>query len=102
MRGSSPRMTNPIALRAIRATLVHPQGLYRRAILPLGAQFEQLYADSEKQPRVLGIPLHPMIIGQPLRIKYLERVLAEIKKHERVRVATGTEIIDAYERAHPT
>ncbi|MFL4968831.1 MAG: polysaccharide deacetylase family protein [Xanthobacteraceae bacterium] len=72
---------------------------YYRSVLD---QFEQLYADSEKQPRVLGIPLHPMIIGQPLRIKYLERVLAEIKKHERVWFATGTEIIDAYERAHPT
>ena len=43
-----------------------------------------------------------MIIGQPLRIKYLERVLAEIKKQERVWFATGTEIIDDYERAHPT
>jgi hypothetical protein len=32
-------------------------------------QFEQLVADSAKQPRVLGIPLHPMISGQPLRIK---------------------------------
>src|SRR5215211_1592883 len=72
---------------------------YYRSVLD---QFEQLYADSEKQPRVLGIPLHPMIIGQPLRIKYLERVLAEIKKHERLWFATGTEIIDAYERAHPT
>jgi allantoinase len=65
-------------------------------------QFEQLYADSPKQPRVLGIPLHPMIIGQPLRIKYLERALAEMKKHDGVWFATGSEIIDAYERANPT
>ncbi len=65
-------------------------------------QFEQLYADSQKQPRVLGIPLHPMIIGQPLRIKYLERALTEMKKHDRVWFATGSEIIDAYERANPT
>jgi allantoinase len=65
-------------------------------------QFEQLLADSAKQPRVMGIPLHPMITGQPLRIKYLERALAEMKKHERVWFATGSEIIDAYERANPT
>ena len=58
-------------------------------------------ADSAKQPRVMGIPLHPMIIGQPLRIKYLERALAEMKKHERVWFATGGEIIDAYQRANP-
>jgi len=65
-------------------------------------QFEQLYSDSLKQPRVMGIPLHPMITGQPLRIKYLARALAEIKRHERVWFATGSEIIDAYLRANPT
>jgi peptidoglycan/xylan/chitin deacetylase (PgdA/CDA1 family) len=64
-------------------------------------QFETLYADSAKQPRVMGIPLHPMIIGQPLRIKYLQRALAHIKKHDRVWFATGSEIIAAYQRANP-
>jgi allantoinase len=64
-------------------------------------QFDTLYADSAKQPRVMGIPLHPMIVGQPLRIKYLQRALAHIKKHERVWFATGSEIIAAYERANP-
>jgi allantoinase len=64
-------------------------------------QFDTLYADSKKQPRVMGIPLHPMIIGQPLRIKYLQRAIAHIKKHDRVWFATGSEIIDAYQRAHP-
>lgn len=62
-------------------------------------QFDALYADSAKHPRVLGLPLHPMIIGQPLRIRYLERALAHMKKHERVWFATGGEIIDAYLRA---
>ncbi len=33
-------------------------------------QFDALYADSRKQPRVMGVPLHPMISGQPLLIKY--------------------------------
>ena len=65
-------------------------------------QFEQLLADSRKHPRVMGIPLHPMISGQPLRIKYLARALAEMKKQERVWFATGGEIIDAYLRANPT
>jgi peptidoglycan/xylan/chitin deacetylase (PgdA/CDA1 family) len=64
-------------------------------------QFDTLYADSVKQPRVLGIPLHPMITGQPLRIKYLQRALAHMKMHERVWFATGSEIIDAYQRANP-
>jgi allantoinase len=71
---------------------------YYRSVID---QFEALYADSQKHPRVMGIPLHPMIIGQPLRIRYLERAIAEIKKHERVWFATGNEIIEAYQRAHP-
>ena len=62
-------------------------------------QFDALYADSAKHSRVLGLPLHPMIIGQPLRTRYLERALAHMKKHERVWFATGGEIIDAYQRA---
>jgi peptidoglycan/xylan/chitin deacetylase (PgdA/CDA1 family) len=62
-------------------------------------QFDALYADSAKHPRVLGIPLHPMITGQPLRSRYLEKALAHMKSRERVWFATGGEIIDAYRRA---
>jgi hypothetical protein len=58
-------------------------------------------ADSDKQPRVMGIPLHPMITGQPLRARYLQRALAEMKKNDKVWFATGGEIIDAYEKANP-
>jgi peptidoglycan/xylan/chitin deacetylase (PgdA/CDA1 family) len=71
---------------------------YYRSVMD---QFEGLLADSERHPRVMGIPVHPMIIGQPLRTKYLARALAEMKKHDRVWFATGGEIIDAYERANP-
>ena len=63
-------------------------------------QFDTLYADSGKHSRVMGIPLHPMITGQPLRIKYLQQAIAYVKKHERVWFATAGEIVDAYERAH--
>jgi peptidoglycan/xylan/chitin deacetylase (PgdA/CDA1 family) len=62
-------------------------------------QFDTLYADSAKQPRVMGIPLHPMITGQPLRIRYLERAIAHMKARDQVWFATGSEIIDAYQRA---
>jgi allantoinase len=60
-------------------------------------QFDTLYADSRKQPRVMGVPLHPMISGQPLRIKYLQRAIAYMKEHQGVWFATGSEIIDAYQ-----
>jgi allantoinase len=61
-------------------------------------QFDTLYADSRRQPRVMGVPLHPMISGQPLRIRYLARAIAHMKEHQDVWFATGGEIIDAYER----
>jgi allantoinase len=77
----------------------HTGEQYYRSVMD---QFEQLLADSAKQPRVMGIPLHPMISGQPLRIKYLERLLTEMKKHDKVWFATGGEIVDAYLRANPT
>jgi allantoinase len=62
-------------------------------------QFDALYVDSRKQPRVMGVPLHPMISGQPLRIKYLQRAIAHMKEHQGVWFATGSEIIDAYQSA---
>src|SRR6185503_12323631 len=65
-------------------------------------QFDALYADSAKQPRVMGIPLHPMITGQPMRIKYLERALAHMKQRDKVWFATGSEIVDAYQRVTPS
>jgi hypothetical protein len=64
-------------------------------------QFEGLLSDSDKHARVMGIPLHPMIIGQPLRAKYLRQALAAMESEPRVWFATGSEIIDAYERANP-
>ena len=67
---------------------------YFRSVLD---QFDALYADSRKQPRVMGVPLHPMISGQPLRINYLKRAIAHMKEHQGVWFATGSEIIDAYQ-----
>jgi peptidoglycan/xylan/chitin deacetylase (PgdA/CDA1 family) len=68
---------------------------YLRSVID---QFDVLYADSRKQPRVMGVPLHPMISGQPLRIKYLQRAIAHMKEHQGVWFATGSEIIDAYQQ----
>jgi allantoinase len=53
--------------------------------------------NSRKQRRVMGVPLYPMISGQPLRIRYLERAIAHMKEHQGVWFATGSEIIDAYQ-----
>jgi len=68
---------------------------YLRAVTD---QFETLYSESQKLPRVMGIPLHPFLTGQPLHIKYFQQALAQMKKQDRVWFATGNEIAEAYER----
>jgi len=61
-------------------------------------QFDTLYADSQRTARVMGIPLHPFLTGQPWRAPYLKKAIAHFKQYERVWFATGSEIADAYQR----
>ena len=61
-------------------------------------QFDTLYREGEKSGRVMGIPLHPFVIGLPFRIKYLDKALEYILSHEGVWRATGWEIADWYYR----
>jgi peptidoglycan/xylan/chitin deacetylase (PgdA/CDA1 family) len=58
--------------------------------------FDVLYAEGERNPRVMGIALHPFLIGVPHRIRYLDRALKYISSHQKVWFATGHEIIEAY------
>ena len=62
-------------------------------------QFDTLYADSQKIPRVMGMPLHPFHTGQPLRIKYFQKAVEYMKQHDKVWFATGSEILEAYKKA---
>jgi len=68
-------------------------GQYLRA---LSDQFETLYAESERTAKVLGIPLHPFLAGQPLYTRYLDQALTKMKARDRVWFTTGREIIQAY------
>jgi peptidoglycan/xylan/chitin deacetylase (PgdA/CDA1 family) len=68
---------------------------YLRAVTD---QFETLYSESQKLARVMGIPLHPFLTGQPLHIKYFQQAIAHMQKQEHVWFATGNEIAEAYER----
>jgi allantoinase len=55
-------------------------------------QFDQLWHDGETNPRVMAIGLHPFIVGQPLRLKYLKECLLHIKNHPQTWLTTGGEI----------
>ncbi|MGF1933605.1 MAG: polysaccharide deacetylase family protein [Nostoc sp. ChiQUE02] len=52
-------------------------------------QFDQLWQDGESQGRVMAIGLHPFIVGQPLRLKYLKQCLLHIKNKSDTWLTTG-------------
>ncbi|HUZ67580.1 MAG TPA: polysaccharide deacetylase family protein [Beijerinckiaceae bacterium] len=59
-------------------------------------QFDRLYQDGAKAPRVMAISIHPYLTGVPHRIKYLEALYDYILSHEEVVMWTGEEILDWY------
>lgn len=61
--------------------------------------FDGLYRDGANTGRTMVLNLHPWIIGQPFRSKYLDLALAHISRHGAVWNATGEEIINWYEKS---
>lgn len=60
------------------------------------AQFDRLYMEGAESGRVMCLPLHPFLVGQPHRVKQLEEALDYITSHDRVWLATGREIAGHY------
>jgi peptidoglycan/xylan/chitin deacetylase (PgdA/CDA1 family) len=58
--------------------------------------FEVLLQDSESIPRVMALPLHTFVVGQPHRFKYLSRVLREIASEDKVWLCTSDDIADNF------
>ncbi len=58
--------------------------------------FDVMYEDGKQNGRVLGLNLHPWLIGQPFRIGFLDEALGHMMRRQGVWTATGTEIIDWY------
>ena len=61
--------------------------------------FDGLYRDGARTGRVMVINLHPWIMGQPWRSKYLDQALAHINRTSGVWKASGREIVEWY-KAH--
>ena len=59
-------------------------------------QFDRLYEEGAESGRVMCIALHPFLIGQPHRIKYLDDVLGYIMAHDGVWQTTADEIAEYY------
>ena len=84
---------NDIALMIVQHQA--PQELYTRCM----DYFERLYAESASRAKIMSIAVHPYISGTPFRIKYLEQVLAALKKKRGVVFWTGEEIMNWYRSA---
>src|SRR3989449_7257215 len=61
-------------------------------------QFDRLYLEGARNPRVMAIAVHPYIHGVPHRIKYFEAAYDYIRKHRGVWLTTGEEIYEWYKR----
>jgi peptidoglycan/xylan/chitin deacetylase (PgdA/CDA1 family) len=66
--------------------------LLKRAI----DQFERLYAESARRPKIMALAIHPYISGQPHRIKYLEGIYEHVGQFEGVLHWNGAQILDWY------
>ena len=56
--------------------------------------FDVLYAEGEKQPKMLSVGLHCRLIGKPARIAGLIKFMDYIQKHEHVWVCTRKQIAE--------
>lgn len=64
--------------------------------------FDAVYRDSVKTGRVLVLNIHPWLMGQPFRIRYLNDALGHMTRRQGVWAASGGEIIDWYRRNAPS
>jgi peptidoglycan/xylan/chitin deacetylase (PgdA/CDA1 family) len=63
--------------------------------------FDEMLAQSRSQPLVMGIALHPYLVGQPYRLRHLRRALKHIDRSKRVWLTTPGAIVDWMERLAP-
>lgn len=59
-------------------------------------QLERLRAEADSRGRLMCLPLHPFAIGQPHRIRYLDRLMEILRSHDDVWIATASDIVDHY------
>ena len=57
--------------------------------------FDELLRQSRAQPLVMGIALHPYIVGQPYRLRHLRRALEHVVKQKKAWLTTPGRIYEA-------
>jgi allantoinase len=63
--------------------------------------FDEMLAQSAKEPLVMGIALHPYIVGQPHRLRHLRRALTHVAAHRENIWLTTAGAIAAHVRTLP-
>ena len=64
--------------------------------------FDEMLAQSAAQPLVMGIALHPYIVGQPGRLRHLRRALQHITaRRDAIWLTRAGDIARAYAAQHP-
>ncbi len=65
-------------------------------------QFDEMLRQSDQQPLVMGIALHPYLVGQPYRLRHLRRALEHIQRHrEAIWMTTPGRICDHMDTIMP-
>jgi peptidoglycan/xylan/chitin deacetylase (PgdA/CDA1 family) len=92
-------MPYAVELNDIQASLAfgYPPETYARAICE---HFDVLYEEGGESGRVMALPIHDFILGVPHRIRYLEKILEHITRHDGVWIATAGEIADWYQKRY--
>ena len=62
-------------------------------------QFDCLYEEGEKSPRIMALAVHPYLSGAPHRIKYVRQAYEYCMSKPRVQVWNGERILDWFARA---
>ena len=63
-------------------------------------QFDTLYREGEHNGRVMCISIHPQLVGQPQRARYLDKALAYVFSHPGTWKTTADEIAQHYLEHH--
>ena len=85
-----PVEVNDVVMSAVQ--LQPSDEIFRRG----KAQFDRLYQEGEKIPRIMPISIHPYLTGVPHRIGHLEALYDHMLAHSQVVFMTGAEILDWY------
>ncbi|MFS8859040.1 polysaccharide deacetylase family protein [Synechococcus sp. H60.4] len=99
---AGPLLAIPYTLEANDITLCLSARLAAEAFAQaLIAQFDQLWQEGERFPRIMAIGLHPFIVGQPLRVGSLKKALQHIRSRPQTWLTTAEGLYEWYAQACP-